>query len=121
VSSFSMFEWELLMRCSWMPTLVIAGATLLGCSEAEPLAPAEDWLLEPPPAGQGVHLTTGDFDVQPGTEEQDCYFYQVRDLAERSGMSPDESIILHRTQIAYKPGSHHMNIFRVRTILDLDP
>ena len=28
---------------------------------------------------------------------------------------------LHRVQIAQRPGSHHMNIFRVKTIVNLDP
>jgi hypothetical protein len=30
-------------------------------------------------------------------------------------------VILRRTQVAQRSGSHHMNVFRVRTILELDP
>ncbi|MFO0757776.1 MAG: hypothetical protein U0359_14875 [Byssovorax sp.] len=93
----------------------------MGCGDEVPPAPSDENLLEIPAAGTGIHLATGDFRVDPGTEEQDCYFYRVRDLAAEAGMNPDEPVILHRTQIAYKKGSHHMNIFRVRSILDLDP
>jgi hypothetical protein len=100
--------------------LTVSSAACGGAEEGAP-AGAASGLLEPPPRGQGVQLTTGDFPVDPGTEVQDCYFFRVRDLAEQAGLPPDEPMILHRTQIAYQPGSHHMNIFRVRTILDLDP
>ncbi len=110
-----------MIRRSMSLLVVACGVLLLGCGGGETPAPIDGDLLEPPPAGQGVRLTTGDFDVPPGSEAQDCYFHRVRDLAKQGGMNPDEPIILHRTQIAYKPGSHHMNIFRVRTILDLDP
>src|SRR4051812_28850622 len=75
---------------------------------------SENGLLPAPPDGMGFHITTGDFPVDPGTEVQDCYFFKVRDLAASGGMNPDEPVYLHRTQIAYRPGSHHMNIFRVR-------
>ncbi len=78
-------------------------------------------LLAPPPAGQGLQLTTGDFTVEPGTEVQACYFFKIRDIAAANGFPPDQSLILHRTEVAYRIGSHHMNIFRVRTIKDLDP
>jgi len=77
--------------------------------------------LPPPPAGQGIQLTTGDFPVDAGTEVQDCYFFRVRELAALGGFDTEQPLYLHRTEIGYKPGSHHMNIFRVRTIKDLDP
>lgn len=100
--------------------VLVASSGLVGC-DPEETSPVGDELLEPPPQGQGVQLTTGSFSVEAGTDEQDCYFFRVRDLAARGGFPPDEPLILHRTQIAYTAGSHHMNIFRVRTILDLDP
>jgi hypothetical protein len=107
-------------RSSWS-MLVALGAAVVGCGGEEVLDPVGAERLTVPPAGQGVQLTTGDFDVAEGTDEQDCYFFRVRDLASKGGMSPDESMILHRTEVAYNAGSHHMNLFRVRTILDLDP
>lgn len=103
---------------------IAVGGSLLVCLSGcggEDAQPEKKDLLDPPPAGQGIQLETGDFDVDPGTEVQDCYFYRVSELAEAAGLPVDEPVILHRTQIAYKPGSHHMNIFRVRTILELDP
>jgi hypothetical protein len=75
-----------------------------------------------------VQITTQDFPVEPGTEVQDCYFFRISELNELGGLPADQPFILHRTEIAYRPGSHHMNIFRVRTIIhhedpadDLDP
>jgi hypothetical protein len=104
--------------------LLLAGSLValgvVACSQDGSVVP-NTGRLEAPPPGQGVQITTGDFDVAPSTEEQDCYFFKVRDLAAAGGMNPDEPIYLHRTQIAYKSGSHHMNLFRVRTILGLDP
>jgi len=101
--------------------LVALGMMGVGCGGEESIVPVEDGLLGRPPAGEGVQITTGDFEVKSGDEAQDCYFFRVRDLAVSGGMPADEPMILHRTQIAYNPGSHHMNIFRVRTILELDP
>jgi len=93
---------------------------LVSCTDAAP--PEETGpLLEAPLPGEGFQITTDNFPVDPGNEVQDCYFYRVRDLAAAGGFNPDESFLLHRVQIAYRVGSHHMNIFRVRTILDLDP
>jgi hypothetical protein len=78
--------------------------------------------LNAPPAGQGVQLKTDAFKVPPGTELQACYFFKVSDLIAAGGFGPSTtSIDLHRVQIVQKPGSHHMNLFRVRTIVGLDP
>ncbi len=108
-------------RLVFLGLLLVAGAVgACGHDGSEPTV-LEPGHLTPPPAGQGVQITTGDFPVDPGTEVQDCYFMKVREIAASGGMNPDEPIYLHRTQIAYKPGSHHMNIFRVKTILNLDP
>lgn len=76
--------------------------------------------LDPPPMGQGLQITTGTFDVPPGTEEQDCYFYKVSDLAAAAGL-PAGPVNIHRVQIAQRTGSHHMNLFRVRTVVKLGP
>src|SRR6202011_136679 len=99
-------------------SLVVVG--MVACGQEGSVVP-NTGRLEPPPQGQGFQMTTGDFDVAAGTEEQDCYFLKVSDLAASGGLPADQPIYLHRTQIAYKQGSHHMNIFRVRTILGLDP
>ena len=80
---------------------------------------AADDLIAPPP-GQGLQIATGLFAVPPGTEEQDCYFYKVSDLAAQAGL-PAGPVNVHQVQIAQRAGSHHMNLFRVRTIHDLGP
>jgi hypothetical protein len=77
--------------------------------------------LDPPPAGQGFQLQSDDTSVPQGTEEQDCYFFEVGAVAKAAGMDPAAPLDLHRVQIAQRPGSHHMNLFRVRTVVKLGP
>jgi hypothetical protein len=48
-------------------------------------------------------------------EVQDCYFIRVPDLAAGGDLWFD------RFKIAQREGSHHMNVFRVKTIINLDP
>jgi len=104
-------------------TLAVS-AFVVGCSD-QPTTPAttepEVALIDPPPAGQGFQLSTKVFPVAPGEEEQDCYFFQVKDLAAKGELDPAAPVNLHRVQISQRKGSHHMNIFRVRTIVNLDP
>lgn len=112
------------MKLSHLLSSLVPLATaflLTGCPpppETEPEDPSE---LAPPPAGQGAQIATPEFAVEAGDEVQNCYFYRVRDLAEAGGLDPDKPINLNRVQIAQRDGSHHMNVFRVRTIYGLDP
>jgi hypothetical protein len=101
----------------------LTAVAFVGCVDDPPVTPVtEDAAqLAPPPAGQGFQLETESIEVGPGVEEQDCYFFRVRDLAAEAGMNPDAPVNLHRVQIAQRAGSHHMNIFRVRSIVGLDP
>lgn len=110
-------------RLVWMLFPIAIGA--LACVD-ESTGPAEPplidlSLLDPPPSGRGFQMETEDIEVPSGVEQQDCYFFQVRELAEAHGMDPDAPVNLHRVQIAQRDGSHHMNIFRVRTIKGLGP
>jgi hypothetical protein len=66
-------------------------------------------------------MKTEAFSVPPGTEAQSCYFFKVSDLASAAGFDPTQPINVHRVQIVQRVGSHHMNLFRVRTIKGLDP
>jgi hypothetical protein len=102
-------------------TVFFVGSCLVGCGP-EPVNPdpSDPAQLDPPPAGQGFQITTDDIEVAPGDEVQNCYFYKVRDLAQGGGLE-DGLVHLHRVQIAQTDGSHHMNIFRVKTIVGLDP
>jgi hypothetical protein len=105
--------------------LAIIGAVWSGCGpEAAQPPPAEvtdPSQLGAPPSGQGVQLMTQAFAVPAGQELQVCYFFKVSDLLAANGMDPTQALNLHRIQIVQKPGSHHMNLFRVRTITGLDP
>jgi hypothetical protein len=104
-----------------IPLLLAFG--LAGCADDETTnpVPADSAQLDPPPAGAGFQIETEDIEVPPGVEQQDCYFFKIRDLAAAAGMNPDEPVNLHRVQIAQRDGSHHMNVFRVRTIVNLGP
>lgn len=104
--------------------LLLASLLVIGCGSdrATVLPPTTDpAALEAPPPGKGFQMVTDDIVVPPGTETQDCYFFKVSELASANGMSPTERANLHRIQAAQRAGSHHMNIFRVKTIKALDP
>jgi hypothetical protein len=97
-------------------------AAAAGCSSDPAPTPGNDpSKLAPPPAGQGFQFKTGAFAVPVGTEQQDCYFFRVSELARAGGLPESEPVNLHRVQLVQRDGSHHMNIFRVRTIVGLDP
>ncbi|HEX4420136.1 MAG TPA: hypothetical protein VH165_19610 [Kofleriaceae bacterium] len=63
----------------------------------------------------GFSLRVPEFEVPAGHESQNCYFVQVPDLA--SG----QDIWIDRVLSAINPGSHHVNVFQVKTIIGLDP
>lgn len=107
--------------------LALVGLLWAGCGpeaaqpapqDTEPTDPSN---MPPPPSGQGVQLMTDAFTVSAGEELQVCYFFKVSDLLTANGMDPTQPLELHRIQVVQKPGSHHMNLFRVRTITGLDP
>lgn len=75
----------------------------------------EPWVLEDLSAEQGFSLRVPEFEVMPGRESQNCYFVRVPDLAN------GEDLWVDRVVTAINPGSHHMNVFRVKTISGLDP
>jgi hypothetical protein len=102
----------------------LAGSALwIGCSHHSdaPAGPADPDKLAAPAAGEGFQFKTGDFSIPAGVEEQDCYFFRVSDLAKSGGLDATKPVNLHRVQVAQKAGTHHMNIFRVKTIAGLDP
>jgi hypothetical protein len=93
----------------------------LGGAVGGPSAPSDPSQMSAPPTGQGVQMLTDAFVVKPGNEIQACYFFKVADLLKQGGMDNTKPVDVHRIQIVQKPGSHHMNLFRVRTITGLDP
>ena len=108
--------------------LLLACLAWSGCSQSPGTAaspdagePTDPSQLPPPAAGTGVKMVTDAFTVPAGEELQVCYFFKVSDLLQANGMDPTQPLELHRVQVVQKPGSHHMNLFRVRTIVNLDP
>ena len=59
---------------------------------------------------QGFSFHVPSFEVPPGIETQDCYFVAVPDI------NQGQDLWIDRFEMAQRPGSHHMNIFRVNTI-----
>jgi hypothetical protein len=72
---------------------------------------AHDVQLAPP--ADGFQLATDAFAVPVGQEVQRCYFFRV------PGSGTDPLWVAHIVA-AVNAGSHHMNVFRVRTIVALD-
>ncbi len=92
---------------------------LIACSDETESQPPTS---EDTAAITDVAFETPAFTVAPGQEVQNCYFFKVSDLLADAGLDPTAPLNLHRVRIAQPTsGSHHMNIFRVRTILGLDP
>jgi hypothetical protein len=98
-------------------------ATFAGCNPDEPVTPTptDPAHLDPPAKGEGFQFTSEETPVPPGTEEQDCYFFKVSELSTKGGLDATKAVNLHRVQVAQRAGSHHMNIFKVKTIVGLDP
>ena len=103
-----------------LPVLLCAAAcTAEKFDEQAPLSDPEQ--LQAPLTGEGFQFKTNLFTVAPGEERQDCYFFKVSDLAKSGGLPENEPVNLHRVRMVQRQGSHHMNVFRVRTIKGLDP
>jgi hypothetical protein len=101
--------------------VALAGGCTNHVPPPEQTAVTDPAKLTAPANGDGVQMKTDAFKVPAGTELQSCYFFKVSDLAQAAGMDPTKPIDVHRVQIVQKEGSHHMNLFRVRTIVNLDP
>lgn len=93
-------------------SLVVTTALLASCGSPHKGATADEQ-LEELSAAQGFGFRIPAFDVAAGTEEQDCYFVQVPG----TGVDP---VWIDRIKAGVNPGSHHFNVFRVKTIVNLD-
>jgi len=56
-----------------------------------------------PPPSHGMQLKVAPFDVPRGTEIQHCYYFKL---------PSDVDVDVTRIEIAYRSGSHHMNLFK---------
>lgn len=88
-------------------------AACSGADEGTPGSGPIDKLIPDLSPDQGFTYYVPPFDVPAGEEVQDCYFFTVPDL------NNGQDLWLDRFQIAQRTGSHHMNVFRVKTILKL--
>src|SRR4051812_37973811 len=86
-------------------------AAVTGCAKEK--AKFNPWNLEDLSASEGFEYRLGPFDVPAGEQVQDCYFVTVPDIG-------GDPIWIKRFRIALNPGSHHFNVFRVNTIINLD-
>jgi hypothetical protein len=94
--------------------VLAAAGSACGSSSTEP-TPAETWVLEDLPASQGLSIRIPNFEVPSGHEDQSCYFMPFPDL------DGGQDVWINRIRLAMNVGSHHMNVFRVRTLIDLRP
>ena len=108
-----------LRRASPIGACFAGWVAVLGACGAEPLRqPPDDRggvtdVTLPPPAtpAAGWQLSIAPFSLEAGQELQQCYFFEV---------PYDEPVYVNRIAIAQTTGTHHMNIFRVRTVDGLD-
>jgi hypothetical protein len=91
-------------------SLVIGALALAGCPVIEPVPPL---LLEELTPDRGFSLHIEPFEVPPGVEVQDCFFVEVPDI------NDGQDIWVDRFAMTQRGGSHHMNVFRVNSILHL--
>src|SRR5262245_48967098 len=94
---------------SCTPWRTLACGLVVACSSAD------TWELEELDDAHGFSLRVPEFEVPAGRESQNCYFVHVPDL------DGGNDLWIDRVVTAINPGSHHMNVFRVKTIAGLDP
>jgi hypothetical protein len=95
----------------WLfPVMVVAcGSHPATIEDHPPVANVE--LAAPASPEQGWQFTVPSFSVDPGMEVQQCFFFTV---------PYDQPVFVNHITIAQTSGTHHMNVFRVRTIKALD-
>src|SRR5262249_27834940 len=96
--------WGMYRACQVGAALLLA--LLLACQSG-------DETLEPlvaPDSGLGFQLKTIPLSIPAGTENQDCYFFRV---------PAQTDVFVNQIVLRPSTGSHHMNIFRVKTIVNL--
>jgi len=75
--------------------------------------PVTDVTLDPPASAElGWQVAIPAFSVDAGAEVQQCFFFEV---------PYDTPVFVNHIEVAQTTGTHHMNIFRVKTIKNLDP
>jgi hypothetical protein len=90
----------------------VLALSLAACGDNN--SPFEPWYLDDLTPEQGLSIRTPEFDVAAGEEIQDCYFFTIPSTV-------SDPLWIDRFELALNPGSHHMNVFRVGEIRNLDP
>ena len=99
----------------WMMRLTAAAGLVLALASCgDNQSPYEPWILDTLTPAEGLWIRTPEFDVAPGAEIQYCYFFQVP-------AQTDGTLWVDRVELALNAGSHHMNLFRVKTLRGLKP
>lgn len=96
----------------WSGASALAVLAALACTPEQPTGDISGVELLTPEKGWSLHLPP--FEVPPGTEVQDCYFFTMPDL------NGGEDYFINRFKLGQRTGSHHLNVFRVKTIVHLD-
>lgn len=104
--------YNMLMR-SVAPALTLS-ALLMACGST-PEPEFNPWTLEELTPAAGFSVRIPETVLEPGQESQTCYFMRVPDI------NNGQPFYISRVHTAINPGSHHFNVFRVRTIVGLDP
>ncbi len=102
------------MKTRFLAPAGILSASLLltGCPDLlakllpQPGPAADTFALAPPPAGEGVQIHIGPFDV-PAQKELQQNFYMK--------LASDQDVDVNRVQVAMRDGSHHLNLFKSPT------
>ncbi len=98
----------LLVACSDDPTTPAGNAGTGGSAGSGGVGVVS--LKAPETPEQGWQLDVPVFEVAQGEETQDCYFIEA---------PYDEPVFVNKITMAQNEGSHHLNVFRVKTIKGL--
>lgn len=101
------------MRAKKLGIPVSLAVALMACGGDKPTF--QQWTLEELKADKGFSLRSPLIEVAPGKETQQCFFVDVPDVNAGQPFFVDDIVT------AINPGSHHVNVFRVKTIVGLDP
>jgi hypothetical protein len=100
------------MQTSRIP-LIIIGAALSACGPPNAPTKSNDVQLAPPSPGQGFQYVIPDFMVAPGQDVQACYFFAIPG-------SSGASIWVDEIVGAQNAHSHHLDVYRKKTVTGLD-
>jgi hypothetical protein len=95
---------------SLVVTLALGTLLTFGCSDSttNPGTTNNDVTLTPPPAGQGIQVVVGPFEIAAGQEVQRNYYQKLPN---------DSDIYVTKVEFKFNRGSHHMNIFKSDSVI----